>query len=121
MIWASVKRLFRIRLLLQKVEQTLHNNAGDFGGQVIDSADLQCVLVDPYVYLAPYPALRIAMLAGVPLSFTLGLDAGAVDEEVQRAGTTAIREAHVQRSLTAAKGAEIGRCPIKPDQPAGFP
>jgi len=30
-----VKRLFRIRLLLQKVEQTLHYNAGDFGGQVI--------------------------------------------------------------------------------------
>jgi len=29
-----VKRLFRIRLLLQKVEQTLHYNAGDFGGQV---------------------------------------------------------------------------------------
>ncbi len=34
MIWASVKRLFRIRLLIQKVEQTLHYNAGDFGGQV---------------------------------------------------------------------------------------
>ncbi|MHA3916085.1 GSCFA domain-containing protein, partial [Halovulum sp. GXIMD14793] len=34
MIWTSVKRLFRIRLLLQKVEQTLHQNEGSFGGQV---------------------------------------------------------------------------------------
>ncbi|MHA3916790.1 DNA-packaging protein [Halovulum sp. GXIMD14793] len=38
MIWTSVKRLFRIRLLLQKVEQTLHQNEGSFGGQVIGSA-----------------------------------------------------------------------------------
>ncbi|MHC0055822.1 LamG-like jellyroll fold domain-containing protein, partial [Actibacterium sp. D379-3] len=35
MICASVKRLFRIRLLLQKVEQTLHQNEGSFGEQVI--------------------------------------------------------------------------------------
>ena len=34
MIWASVKRLFRIRLLFQRGEQTLHDNAGGFGGQV---------------------------------------------------------------------------------------
>ena len=33
MIWASVKRLFRGRLLLQRVEQTLRDNAGSFGGQ----------------------------------------------------------------------------------------
>ncbi|WP_216290052.1 hypothetical protein, partial [Roseobacter denitrificans] len=35
---ASVKRLFRIRLLLQKVEQTLHQNEGSFGGQVTSDA-----------------------------------------------------------------------------------
>lgn len=34
MIWASVKRLFRIRLLIQKVEQTLHQSEEGFGGQV---------------------------------------------------------------------------------------
>eukprot|EP00581_Thalassiosira_minuscula_P023595 CAMPEP_0184425340 /NCGR_PEP_ID=MMETSP0738-20130409/130737_1 /TAXON_ID=385413 /ORGANISM="Thalassiosira miniscula, Strain CCMP1093" /LENGTH=122 /DNA_ID=CAMNT_0026788175 /DNA_START=31 /DNA_END=396 /DNA_ORIENTATION=+ len=33
-ICAWVKRLFRIRLLLRKVEQTLHYSAGDFGGKV---------------------------------------------------------------------------------------
>ncbi|MHC0055722.1 hypothetical protein, partial [Actibacterium sp. D379-3] len=37
MICASVKRLFRIRLLLQKVEQTLHQNEGSFGEQVTSS------------------------------------------------------------------------------------
>ncbi|MBL4808163.1 MAG: hypothetical protein JKY31_12895, partial [Rhodobacteraceae bacterium] len=35
---ASVKRLFRICLLLQKVEQTLHQSEGSFGGQVNPSA-----------------------------------------------------------------------------------
>jgi len=34
MICASVKRLLRIRLLLQKVEQTLHQSEGSFGEQV---------------------------------------------------------------------------------------
>ncbi len=36
-ICASVKRLFRICLLLRKVEQTLHQSEGDFGGQVTAS------------------------------------------------------------------------------------
>ena len=35
---SSVKRLFRICLLLRKVEQTLHQNEGSFGGQVTCSA-----------------------------------------------------------------------------------
>ena len=34
MLWASVKRLLGIRLLLQKVEQTLNHNKARFGGQV---------------------------------------------------------------------------------------
>ena len=36
---ASVKRLFRICLLLQKVEQTLHQSEGRFGGQVNSKND----------------------------------------------------------------------------------
>ena len=34
MICASVKRLFRMRVLLQKVGQILDDNEGNFGGQV---------------------------------------------------------------------------------------
>lgn len=34
MICSSLKRLFRVRLLLQKVEQTLHQSEGSFGRQI---------------------------------------------------------------------------------------
>ena len=37
-IWASLNRLFRIRLLLRKVKQTLHQREGNFGGQVRESS-----------------------------------------------------------------------------------
>ena len=51
----------------------------------LDGPDLQCFLVDPEVNLAPDPSFCTAMLAGMPLAFTLHLDASAVDEQVQRA------------------------------------
>ena len=57
------------------------------------------------------------MLAGVPLIFTLDLDAGAVDEEVQRAGSSTIRQANVESSLTAAQDTEILNGPVQPDKP----
>jgi hypothetical protein len=56
-------------------------------------------------------------LAGVPFAFTLRFDAGAINQEVQRAGSATIRQAHVQRSLAAASGAEIRHCPVQTDQP----
>lgn len=37
MIWASVKRLFRMCLPLRKVEQTLHHDEGSFGRQLKDT------------------------------------------------------------------------------------
>ncbi|PHR52756.1 MAG: hypothetical protein COA47_17500, partial [Robiginitomaculum sp.] len=46
---ASVKRLFRICLLLQKVEQTLHQSEGSFGGQVTDvlpKVPLPCLMMN---------------------------------------------------------------------------
>lgn len=60
--------------------------AGDLEGP-----HLQRFLVDPDVYLAPDAPLGAAVLAGVPLALTLGLDAGAVDQQVQRPVTAAIR------------------------------
>ena len=44
-----------------------HIAGGDF-----DSANFQRFLVDANVYLAPNPAFRAAMLAGVPRAFTFG-------------------------------------------------
>ena len=48
-------------------------------------ADFQRLLVNTDVNLAPFTALRAAMLAGVPLAFALDLDPRAVDQQVQRA------------------------------------
>jgi hypothetical protein len=42
-------------------------------------------LVNSDVDLAPDAPFRSAVLAGVPLAFTLDLDPGAVDQEMQRA------------------------------------
>ena len=47
-------------------------------GRDLDGPDLQCLLVDPEVDLAPHTPFRAAMLACVPLAFALHLDAGAV-------------------------------------------
>jgi hypothetical protein len=44
------------------------------------------LLVYVDVYLAPDAPLGATVLAGAPLVFALGLDAGAVDEQVQRSG-----------------------------------
>ena len=56
-----------------------HVAAGD-----LDRLGLQRFLVDPEMDLAPGAALRVAMLARIPLAFTLDLDACAVDQPVQR-------------------------------------
>ncbi len=57
-----------------------------------------------------------AMLSGIPLAFTFGFDPCAVDKEVQWAGPTAIRQAHVQHSLTATQRTQVGGRPIQTDQ-----
>ena len=57
------------------------------------------------------------MLAGFPFPFAFRLDAGAIDQQVQRAGAATKRQAHVQCLLAAAQGAEIRHRPVQPDQP----
>ena len=44
----------------------------------MDGSDLQRLLVDPEVDLAPDALFGAAMLARIPLTFALNLDAGAV-------------------------------------------
>lgn len=46
---------------------------------------------------APDTPFGAAMVAGVPFPFAFGLDAGAVDQKVQRTGSAAIGKARVQR------------------------
>ena len=52
------------------------------------------------------------MLACASLAFTLGQDAGTIDQEIERAGTALIRQAYIQRLLEATK-----RAVIQPNQP----
>ena len=62
-----------------------HGRVAHVAGGELGRPDLQRLLVDPDVDLAPDAAFRAAVLAGVPLAFALDLDAGAVDQQVQRA------------------------------------
>lgn len=50
----------------------------------LDGPDLQRLLVNPEVDLASDPPFAVTMLACVPLTFALDLDAGAVDQQIQR-------------------------------------
>ena len=82
----------------------------------LNGSDLQRLLVDPEVDFAPDPPFGTAMLARIPLAFTLDLDAGAVDQQVQRPLRAAIRDVHGQGLLAAGQRAEVGHCPVQADQ-----
>lgn len=57
------------------------------------------------------------MLAGMPLTFALDFDPGAVDQQVQRALGAPIRDVDGEGLLAARQRAEVGHCPVKADQP----
>ena len=61
-----------------------HGCVTDIAGGELGSADFQRLLINSDVDLAPDAPFRAAVLAGVPFAFTLDLDAGAVDQQVQR-------------------------------------
>ena len=85
------------RDLVEQIGQ--HRRITDVAPGDLDGADLEGFLVNPKMDLAPDPPLGPTMLARVPLAFTLDLDAGAVDQEVQRAVRATIRDVHGQRLL----------------------
>ena len=62
-----------------------HGRVAHIAGGEFSSLNLQRLLVNSDMDLAPDPPFRAAMLARIPLPFALDLDAGAVDQEVQRA------------------------------------
>jgi len=84
--------LLILRNLAEKVRQ--HRRVADMASGDLDGSDLQRLLVDPEVDLAPDPPFGAAMLAYVPLAFALDLDAGAVDQQVQRPLGAAIRDVY---------------------------
>lgn len=66
-----------------------HRRVTDMAASNLDRTDFQRRFADAKEELAPQPAFRAAMHAGVPLAFALCLYAGAVDQKVQRPLRTA--------------------------------
>ena len=66
--------------------------------------------------LAPDAAFDTAMPAGVPLAFTLDLDPGAVDQQVQRPLQATMRDAHGEGLPATAGRAEIRQIPVQAKQ-----
>ncbi len=56
------------------------------------------------------------MISGVPLALTFRFDASAINQQIQGADSTAIRQAHTLRLLTTAQCAEIRYGPVQPNQ-----
>ena len=67
----------------------------------LDSADLQCFLIESEMDLAPDAPFGTAMLAGMPLAFPLDLDAGAIDQQVQWPLGAAVGDVYGQGLLAA--------------------
>lgn len=76
----------------------------------LDGTDLQCLLVNSDMDPPPGPAV----LAGEPLAFSLDLDPGAVDQQVQRPLRAAIWNVHRQGFLATRQRAEVGDSPVQP-------
>ena len=68
----------------------------------LDHSDFQRMFVDTNVDLAPDASFRAAMLASIPFAFPFYLDAGAIDQEVQRTLRAEIRNVDRTRPLTSA-------------------
>ena len=79
-------------------------------------SDLQRLFIHADVDLAPKAAFRATMLAGMPLPLALGLDAGAVDQQVQRSRRATVGNADGQGLLAPAQRAEIWHRPVEADQ-----
>lgn len=94
-----------------------HGRVAHIAGGELGRPNLQRLLVDPDVDLAPDASFRATVLAGVPLPFALDLDPGAVDQQVQGAVRAAVGDVHLQGLLAPRQGAEVGHCPVQAYQP----
>lgn len=88
-------------LARQAISERNLPRGADIAAGELDRPDFQCFLIDPEVNLAPDAAFGAAMLAGIPLAFTLNLDPGAVDQEVQRPLRSPIRNVYGEGLLAA--------------------
>src|SRR6056297_2303711 len=103
--------------LVEKLGQ--HGRVTDVAAGDFDGSDLQRLFIDADVDLAPQTAFRTAMLAGLPLTFALRLDAGAVDQKVQRPLRAPVGNTHSQGFPAPARAVlKSGTArPVEADQP----
>ncbi len=95
--------------LVQKLGQD--GRIADIAAGDLEGSDLQHFLINCDMYPAPDAALRAIMLACIPLTFALGLDACAVDLQVQRARPSTAGDRPIQHSLAATQGTEVRHQP----------
>lgn len=76
--------------LIQKSGQ--NRRITDFVPGNLHSPDFHRSFINPDMELAPDPAFRTTMLAGVPFAFSLDLDPSAVDQKMKRPTRAAIRD-----------------------------
>lgn len=82
----------------------------------LDSADLQCFLVNPVVDLAPDTPFWATVFTSVPLAFALDLDPGTINQKVQRPLGPAIWDVHAECLLAAGQRADVRDRPVETDQ-----
>ena len=82
----------------------------------LDSADLQCFLVNPEVDLAPDTPFGATVFTSVPLAFALDLDPGTIKQKVQRPLGPAIWDVHGECLLETGQRAEVRDRPVETDQ-----
>lgn len=73
---------------------------------------LQRVGINAQVYFALLPPVFGTVLLAFPFAFAQEFYAGAVHQQIQRCAATPVRQLHLQCSLAAAEGAEVGHSPI---------
>lgn len=100
--------------LLQEVWQ--HGRVTDPAARDLDGQDFQRIGVDAEMHLPPCSWLGRPVFLGKPLTVPLGLDPGAVDQQVQSTRARAIGDQDGQMFLAAAQRADIRHGPIKPGQ-----
>ena len=101
--------------LVEQIGQ--HRCISGVAARDLDCSDFQRSLINADVDLAPDAPFGAAVLAGIPFAFTLDLDAGAIDQQVQRALRATIWNVHRKRPLASADGAEVRNVPIEARQP----
>lgn len=90
-----------------------HGPVTDTASGHLDRPYLQRLGVDAQVDLGPLAWPRGAVLAAGPVPFAHGLNAGAVDQQVQRPRARAVGNSDGQIPLASAEGAEVGHGPVQ--------